>query len=81
MHVIIGTDDGIHDLGGPRALAGHTITAVLPGPPPCPAIVDGELLVRFDPARGAQEVAKLAGAAATCLLDRGEEILVGTEQG
>lgn len=95
LKILVGTEDGLHELGGgvppsppesgggvppsPPALGGHVVTALAVRNGQRWVILDGETVLRAGEA-GWEEVAHLDRLRARCLLPVGDRLLIGTSE-
>ncbi|MDQ4146046.1 MAG: hypothetical protein M3198_20330 [Actinomycetota bacterium] len=80
--LLIGTDDGLHVLGGTdaRALGGRAVAALAADASSVWAVVDGDRVFSARDGSDWQEVASLGGGRATCLLPTPVGLLVGASE-
>lgn len=82
--VLFGTDDGLFRLSeaGPIELVAGAVTALAPSAAGerWLALIDGRSLWAGEPGGSWERTASLEGPAGTCLVDTGDEVLVGTAE-
>ena len=80
--VLVGTDGGVHLLGGdgPRELDGRPIDALARGDDSLWAIANDALILRSSGSNGWESVAELEGGAAACLLPTRVGLLMGASE-